>query len=55
MELPRSAPHGASEMPSISNRRSAVISRSSSTTKAVEDGPEAVLTDLVGSRVTALA
>jgi hypothetical protein len=43
---------GASEMASIWNRRPSVISRSSSTTNSVEDGAEATLIGLVGSRVT---
>lgn len=54
-ELPRSAHKALLDVTSISNRRSAVISRSSSTTSAGEDDAEPVLTDLVDSRVTASA
>ena len=46
---------GTSEMASIKDQRPSVISRSSSTTNASEDVAEAMLTDLVGSRVTTLA
>ena len=45
--------YGASDMTGTRSRRPAVISRSSWTTKEGEDGSEAVLADLVGSRVTA--
>ena len=59
VKLLRSAPtfssYGAPDMTGICSRRPAVISHGSWTTEEGEDGVEAMLTDLVGSRATAPA
>ena len=54
-EAATSSSYGASDMTGICSRRPAVIRRGSWTTEEGENGAEAMITDLVGSRVTAPA